>query len=926
MSVPGVVLLGSIREEDVALIAERARAAEVRADPDDELAERLWRELCEARKTNWAGWREPWKLSDGLLLEYVHILTRGKRMHDLLADQVATRVSDLERSLELDILRCCAWAGTANTTIATSRLAHTLSASDANLSRALQRLIQEHLIRSPVLGTLGGLHQLRSEELLQLTHQTVLPTFETSFERAVASVAADGLEPLVADALSARRLPVPSVLSSLIVRLEGEPDARALAAALRGLGVGRVSAGVDEWLDTPEARALPRTQVGSAAMFGIAGVELSDLDVFQKARIAANRLSQIKGSSADDPRRLLVDRLPPSILSTLIQTTDLTSLDEILATFVGVPLPEAIRAALTHPPVNLMNTDLHLVQSILGTLCALDREIAVHWVAEIKQEVLFARIQAETDWAGHVTIEHGDDGVTVRCDLWYVAGSVQEHPHDAVVSLCKLILALCPSADIASSNAITASGDLAGLVHLPLVTKQIPRKNLLPPSIPQWNRRWSDLISRRVAAPSYSDYLTRGVAILYALVPTLEKIFETHFRGKNVPSHLLEALNLLNTETGELTPPAVSALKVSGVGSGNVNTAVSTFQNLLHSSSVSLIKRFTMLPEQAGAYIGWLNDLISDVEIIINEEPWSLIEDSPLPMLARLKALLETLRLLAGEAHERKQSPGNTWCSRGKRAQRGNALKLISAEATASGRKRLAKRQAKFKQLVSQTEVDVDIHVRINPRAILPWPPADVLALLQATDIISAVITLSEQSDSVRSAMDTSTHLTIVPIIRGIVIPALAQSGHQTLFPDFQGAVNWAKTLELQYLPAELSSLFSEIVNLTSEVSTMDQLKLGTVKRPVKEREARQDLGALLAEKRGRLILEVDELDTILSDEIILLLDDLSAESVDFATEAQDALIGMATENVQRVGALNLKLIAYELEAFQLERSGGVGV
>ena len=46
-AVPGVVVLGSIREEDVALIAERARVAEVRAEPDKELARRLWQELRE---------------------------------------------------------------------------------------------------------------------------------------------------------------------------------------------------------------------------------------------------------------------------------------------------------------------------------------------------------------------------------------------------------------------------------------------------------------------------------------------------------------------------------------------------------------------------------------------------------------------------------------------------------------------------------------------------------------------------------------------------------------------------------------------------------------------------------------------------------------------------------------------------------------
>lgn len=167
MSVPGVVLLGSVREEDVTLIAERARAVEVRADSDDELAERLWRELRESGKTKWAGWREPWRMSGGLLLEYVHILTRGQRMRELLADQVAARISDPGRSLELDILRSGAWAGVANAKIDSSRLARKLSVSEGNLSRALQRLIQEHLIRSSVPGVIIGLHKLRSEELLQ---------------------------------------------------------------------------------------------------------------------------------------------------------------------------------------------------------------------------------------------------------------------------------------------------------------------------------------------------------------------------------------------------------------------------------------------------------------------------------------------------------------------------------------------------------------------------------------------------------------------------------------------------------------------------------------------------------------------------------------------------------------------------------------
>ena len=171
------------------------------------------------------------------------------------------------------------------------------------------------------------------------------------------------------------------------------------------------------------------------------------------------------------------------------------------------------------------------------------------------------------------------------------------------------------------SNAITASGELAGLAEHPLATKRIPRDNLPPPSIPRWNRRWTDLISRRVAAPSYSDYLARGVTILNGLVPALEKIFDAHLRGKDALGSLFERLNALNAETEALTAPAISPLEAFGVGSEDTNTDVTKFQNLLHSASANLIRRFAKLPEQTGAYIAWLSDLISDVDAAIFEEP-----------------------------------------------------------------------------------------------------------------------------------------------------------------------------------------------------------------------------------------------------------------------------------------------------------------
>lgn len=725
------------------------------------------------------------------------------------------------------------------------------------------------------------------------------------------------LEPLVADTLSARRLPVPTVLNGLIARLKDEQDARALASALRGLGSGRVSLGVDQWLGTPEARALPRTQVGSAAMFGIAGIDLSNLSIIPEVRAAADRLSQIKGSPDDDPRRLLMERMPPSVLSVLIETADLASLDEILAALVGMPLPAAVRTRLMQAPEGLLNANLDLLGSLMGTLSALDRKIARDWVAEVGQEALMARVQAETAWAGPVTTEDADDQMIVRCDLWYVAGSVQKNPHDAVVSLCERILALCPSADIAVSNAVTASGELAGLAQLPLATKRIPREHIPPPSVPQWNRRWRHLISRRVAAPSYSDYLARGVAILDALVPTLEKVFEAHFRAKDALGNLADKLNSLNADTEGLTPPAVSSFEASGAGRGEANTAVTKFQNLLHSVSVNLVKRFAMLPDQAGAYIAWLGDLIADVDTAIADEPWHLVADGPPPMLTRLKTLLETLRVLAGEAYERKQAPAATWAARGRGARVGNSVRLVSLSAKAAGETRLAKRKAEIERLAEGAGIAAQFHLRVSAKGILPWPPADALALLLTSDIADAVVALAEQAELVRSLVDPSIHLTIMPYIEDVAFPALAKSGYQTLLPDVEGAAFWAEQLGLPQAPFAMGSMFGEVLSLASELGAMDQKRLGNETRPEEEIAARRSLEAAFERKYEELTQRLN--DQALKSDVSELIDHLRTGDVDFAAEAQAAIGGNSSKIAEAAGYLSLLLLSAEIDRIPAE-------
>ncbi|MDE0260955.1 MAG: hypothetical protein OXJ37_00935 [Bryobacterales bacterium] len=921
-AVPGVVVLGSIREEDVVLISERSRIAEVRAEGDDELAQRLWQELRDEGKTEWPGWREPWNTSNGLLLEYVHMLTQGRRMEQVLRDQVAARVLDPARVLELDVLRCGAWAGTADAELDVSRLAGVLDVTEAEIARALLRLVEEHLVRSPTAGVVAGLHRLRSEKLLGLTHEAVLPTLATSFARTVASVPAKDIEPLVADAVSESRLDIAPVVDGLAGRLEGERDPLAMAAALRGLGTGRVWVGVDEWLATPEAGALPKTQIGIAGMLDLG--RLGDLGLVPEVQAATRRLAMIRGPRTRDPRCLLVDRLSEEAVSAHVEAAESTSLEEILASLVDMPISDVVRSALRDVPADLASADLKRVAPMLRTLSTIDRRAALCWVEKVGQEELFGLISKEVPWAGPVTIGKEDGATVVGCDLWYVAPSKQKDAHGAVVELCELMLALCPSADVARSRAITSSGVTAGVSGYAIADKRIPRENLPPPCVVQWNRRWWELIARRVAAPSYSDYLARATAILNALVPTLHRVFDAHLRGKDVPTRLVDKLNSLNEATQALTPPAVSAYDASGTGDREVNKSVTRFQNVLISASVNVVKRFVRLPDGAGAYIGWLNGLIADTEAAVNEEPWELLAGSAPEALGRLKSLLATLRSLAGEAHERNEQPARTWIDRAKRAQRGNAIRVIGGAAKASADKRLRRRKARMEREARGAGLIAVFHVREEARGALPWPPFEVLALVPAGDLPHAAATVEESIEPLRRIVDGTTRLTIVPVIDGVAIAALGQSGYQTLYPGTDSVAEWLDYVGVDGLQSDAAESLGQVLGLAVQLGAMDSRGLGLAGRPLEEREVRERLEEELGERRTELEQQLRRFDRDLGERIVGLLAAARAGKVDYMAEVQDGLDGVASPLLEEAGYLTLCMLEEE-RGGRAARAGGGG-
>ena len=171
--VPNVYLLGSIRQEDVNLIGNQSDVGIIRSKLSEQVAEGLWSKLNGQGLTQWSHWREPFEMSDGLMLEYVHILTQGQRLDAVISDQVRLR-EDEGREVELSIVRYTSALASLGGEIDVKKLCSVLGIKGQEASKALKRLVNEHIVQENRPGVLGGLHRLRSLALRSASHDEMV--------------------------------------------------------------------------------------------------------------------------------------------------------------------------------------------------------------------------------------------------------------------------------------------------------------------------------------------------------------------------------------------------------------------------------------------------------------------------------------------------------------------------------------------------------------------------------------------------------------------------------------------------------------------------------------------------------------------------------------------------------------------------------
>lgn len=897
----GILLLGSIREEDSFMLASRSRAREVRPLMEDTVAERIWCQLVEQGKTKWAGWREPWTKSGGLLLEYTHILTRGGRLKSILAEQIDQRLRE-SRDEELAVLSVTALAGAAGATIDVSRLPVVLGIERGALTRALRRLIDEHLVSTPVDGQLKGLHQLRSKTLFELCHTHLMQTPSRAVISTALTVNDDSLSNFVNYVFVHIPDAATSLIETLVTRLEKELALVALNGCLLGLGLSHIETTLSNWIPKARVIGVEPTLITLAVMFVVAGQDVSIVPFPERLQKA---MGELRVRSATDPRKMLLSALSPDIINALVVRADTQRLCAFMGTLVGMDVPDSIRSALSNLRPDFDAINLSDAAELLGVARLIDPKIAIIWAEDDVRDRLLARITAEIPWTDEIDVEATPDGRFLHSRIFHVAPTVQSDVHEEVVRLCELLLGLDPTSAVVTVDAIAADSLLSGLSEYPVATKRIPRENLPTKALPEWNKRWIATAAKLVGTESYSAYLQRAYALLEQLMPVLERIIDCLLRDKVPPPKILERFGEVFEGACNLTSPQ------EGLSTGEApEHHVKPLQNLLHSCSADLVRRFNQLPEGYGAFVIWTGELLKNVWEA-RGEPWSIVGIDPEPLFIRLENILTSLRLLAAEAGSESSHPTKMWIAKTRKTQLGNALRLAKIEAEQQLKTRSGRYLRQTEARLQASGIELTLYTRPDWKFFLPWPNVELLAVVDLETPADWLLWFNEHAVQIRTDIGESRQMWIIPRIAGFAVSQLTVGGVSSFFSSPHDVDDWIATLSIPQLDDAFVRLAQPIIDLVIGLDGLRCFRLGGDKRPVLEQTVRQIDEHKL--ERALLAFDASSAGTSVHNLLRMLSDDVASGSVNLAQDVAALTHGRLAPGVEILVRIQNALLAQDI-------------
>jgi hypothetical protein len=908
---PGVLLLGTVREEDLYLVPNVASTAFVRPLLDEVLASQLWVALNRDQDLHFANWREPFEQSRGLMLEYVHLLTSGERLQDTLFAQVRRRIRE-ERDDELAILRAVVSATRLGGTVDQTRLRERLRIGSIAFDRALLRLVHEHALRVTSGGTLAGLHEVRSAAL----HEACCSLMPRPVPELVAELI-DLLAPSslasVLPRLSAEALVDDDTLLGMLASRTESFTARELAHVHYGLGLVMCERVADRWLPIVEQEGIDLALAEISLMIALSGHSI-DAPLFNKLNAAVARRHEL---AAPDLRARLLERHGTSHLSPSL--ADYHELAAALAPIEFVVDPPRFDL-LPEAPAEPIALDECL--PILATVRAFGPDLARQAVERFGgTDALLTRIHEEIPWVLKPTLKHAEDGLVVSSDVRLVNQLPAHNPNDLIVEHCDRLLAAAPQADFAASTLLGWDGEPAGFGDFSLAQKRMPRSASPPAVTVAWNRAMMRAVQRRHAAATSTSRTNALASAIRELADMLADAAEAYCRGQpakpdrdmmlKIRAWLNSFIQAPKTELG-----AGSALNA---GEAKVNDDLQSFVTSITSLADELSSGIIDKPIFKRIDVAKLKEIALAAR---SSAEWRWIDDPPVGELVRLGAVLEDLHAVFGLAHGNEAA----WRPLQLRAQRSSrhnrTLPRFAEEARAIHDRTAQTFAERLRETLSTFTPNVQVVTRPGDRESAFWPGSEFLALIEV-DHLMHYLQLGDPFIEAARDVISDQPVGMVAVRNGRVVSMLAISAGKPVFPIPDFPERWGSHLPLPLLQERSSAILANILEV---VFTLSAVMANADRDPNSEEAAfAQELGDQIRDRVAVLErLRDSESDVDIQyacSQVLELLQRLQRELMGdelgggIARDAANMLRGEASEFNQSVIILRVALVEWDLAA-----------
>lgn len=808
---PGVLLLGTIREEDLFLIGSLASTALARPALDADLAERIWLALRHERELAFLHWREPFERSEGLLLEYGHLLTSGVRLQDTLDAQVRRRLLE-GRDYELAILQAVVPAARFGAAVQSDRLRDGLGLSQGDFTRALARLVDDHAVRIRSDGSLGGLHQIRSAGLYAALQQQLPRGLDVELEEMAAVLRSHDFSFVLPQLLAALPDADDAVLDALAGRAVALSVA-ALAAIFHGLGLAACDRVAERWIAIVEEEELEVRHAGLAFSFALAGSQL-DLPQFSKINAVVARLPEV---GQRDLRAALLGRmsgLPAEIDADLEDYHELAAALAPMTTMAPAPSFTAL------PAGEWSDVPLEQGLAIAATVREFGTAPAQQLVGRFGgSDHLLSRIHQEVAWVTRPTIEEENELQVVTSNVRFQGEPVHLNANDTVVEQCARLFAAVPTADIAASSMLGWDGSPAGFQGHPLAIKHISRENLPSSVRVAWNRAALRAIQSRSGPTTESGRANALASAITELATMLADAAELYCRGIPADQRFTALLAIRGLLDSFIQPPSVGFTTQSARDQGEYSTADRTYD---------FVASVTQLAQELGGTIERpilvsvnAAKLHADAEALLSASSWRWVEAPPMDALQSLSATLHDIDAILGDAHANAEAFRRSRLMAERTSRSRRARIRFAADARDRARHAAEAMTAQIRAALAANDIDALVVSRPMDEPDAPyWPRVDYAILLPVEHLID-YMTLADNFTEVVSQFPDTNRVSIVPVREDLVVAGLAGVFYSTFLPTIDFAAKWSGHLPLPILEERAAAALAEVFNVLLQISAV---------------------------------------------------------------------------------------------------------